>query len=323
MTVTVNAAPVANNDEASTDENTSVEIDILANDTDCTESIDSSSVTISAEPSNGTVSVNAETGMISYEPASDFFGTDEFTYSVCNSSELCDEAIVTITVNEVVVIVNTTVAEDDEFIMLQDTIMEADVSANDYDPEGDNQVNFTLLMPPANGTMALFPDGTFEFTPYAGFIGEDYFVYEVCDDGEPVACDTATAYILVEERKLDTIPGGGGEQEPDPEFMIPEGFSPNFDGINDYFEIRDLHLAYPNARPKLEVYNRWGNLLYEHEDYGNTGRWGTTDAWWDGSSNKKWTVGNEKLPPGTYFYILYFNDGSAPIKGSVFLNRNR
>jgi gliding motility-associated-like protein len=105
--------------------------------------------------------------------------------------------------------------------------------------------------------------------------------------------------------------------------MIPEGFSPNFDGFNDYFEIRDLYLAYPNSRPKLEVYNRWGNLLYELEDYGNTDRWGTVDAWWDGSSNKKFTVGKEKLPPGTYFYILYFNDGSEPIKGSVFLNRNR
>jgi gliding motility-associated-like protein len=226
-------------------------------------------------------------------------------------------------VNEVVVIVNTTVAEDDEFTMLQDTILEADVSVNDYDPEGDNQVSFSVLVPPANGTFALFPDGTFEFTPYAGFIGEDYFVYEVCDDGEPVACDTATAYILVEERELDTIPVEPPFQEPEPEFMIPEGFSPNFDGINDYFEIRDLYLAYPNARPKLEVYNRWGNLLYELEDYGNTDRWGTVDAWWDGSSNKKFTVGKEKLPPGTYFYILYFNDGSEPIKGSVFLNRNR
>jgi len=323
MTVTVNAAPVANNDEASADENNSIEIDILANDTDCTNSIDPSTFTISAEPANGTVSVDAETGKVTYTPSSDFFGTDEFTYSVCNTSELCDEATVIITVNEVVVIVNTTVAEDDEFIMLQDTTLEADVSVNDYDPEGDNQVSFSVLVPPANGTFALFPDGTFEFTPYAGFIGEDSFVYEVCDDGEPVACDTATAYILVEEREVDTIPVEPPFQQPEPEFMIPEGFSPNFDGFNDYFEIRDLHLAYPNARPKLEVYNRWGNLLYEREDYGNTDRWGTVDAWWDGSSNKKFTVGKEKLPPGTYFYILYFNDGSEPIKGSVFLNRNR
>jgi uncharacterized protein YrzB (UPF0473 family) len=72
MTVTVNAAPVANNDAASADENNSVEIDILANDTDCTNSIDPSTVTISAEPANGTVSVDAETGKVTYTPSSDF-----------------------------------------------------------------------------------------------------------------------------------------------------------------------------------------------------------------------------------------------------------
>jgi gliding motility-associated-like protein len=316
MTVTVQAAPVAVDDEASTDEDVQVEIDILANDTDCTESIDSSSVTITNQPANGTVSVDAETGKVTYTPAIDFFGTDTFTYSVCNASELCDEATVAIHVNDA--IINTTVAETDEFTMLQDTILEADVSVNDYDPEGDNQINFSVLVPPANGTFALFPDGIFEFTPYAGFIGEDYFVYEVCDDGTTVACDTATAYILVEEREVDTIPVEPPFQVA---FRIPEGFSPNYDGYNDYFIIQHLYEAYPNSRPKLEVYNRWGTLLYEQEDYGDTDRWGTIDAWWDGSSNKKWTVGKEKLPHGTYFYILYLNDGSEPITGSVFLNR--
>jgi gliding motility-associated-like protein len=318
MAVTVNAAPVAIDDEASTEQNAPAEIDILANDTDCLNSIDPASVTIPDEAGNGTLAVDAATGIVTYTPASDFAGTDTFTYSVCNAGGLCSEATVAVTVTEV--IVNTTVAEDDEYTMLQDTILEADVSVNDYDPEGDNQINFNVLVPPANGTFALFPDGTFEFAPYEGYMGEDYFIYEVCDDGTPVACDTATAYILVEEREADTI-----IVEPPFQlaFKIPEGFSPNYDGYNDYFVIQHLHEAYPNARPKLEVYNRWGTLLYEQEDYGNTDRWGSGDAWWDGSSNKKWTTGSEKLPPGTYFYILYFNDGSEPIKGSVFLNRNR
>ncbi|MFW5831584.1 MAG: gliding motility-associated C-terminal domain-containing protein, partial [Prolixibacteraceae bacterium] len=76
---------------------------------------------------------------------------------------------------------------------------------------------------------------------------------------------------------------------------------------------------YPNAQ--IEIYNRWGNLVYEQEDYGNEDRWGSTDAWWNGRSTHKWTVGKEKLPTGTYFYILNLNDGSDPITGSVFLNR--
>ena len=102
------------------------------------------------------------------------------------------------------------------------------------------------------------------------------------------------------------------------ELYIPDAFSPNDDGSNDYFKVLCLE-KYPNA--KFEVYNRWGNLLYEQENYGNQDRWNSIDAWWDGTSNRKWTVGKEKLPMGTYFYILHLNDGSKPITGSVFLNK--
>ena len=163
----------------------------------------------------------------------------------------------------------------------------------------------------------LFRSGSFEYTPYAGYTGNNFFIYEVCDDNNLVACDWATAYIAVGESPLDTGIVNPPEQET---LRIPEGFSPNYDGYNDYFEIQGLQ-PYPNAR--IEVYNRWGALQYEHDNYGNTSEWGSTDAWWDGSSNKKWTVGKEKLPTGTYFYILYLNNESKPQTGSVFLNRNR
>jgi len=102
------------------------------------------------------------------------------------------------------------------------------------------------------------------------------------------------------------------------EVIIPTGFSPNGDGIQDYWRITCLE-KYPNAR--IEVYNRWGNLVYEKESYGNISVHGQTDAWWDGRSSHKWTVGSEKLPPGTYFYILDLKDGNTPRNGYLFLNR--
>ena len=76
---------------------------------------------------------------------------------------------------------------------------------------------------------------------------------------------------------------------------------------------------FPEAR--VEIYNRWGNRVYEKEGYGNVTRWGS-DAWWDGRSNKGVTVGKDRLPAATYFYILYFNDGETePKAGSIFLNK--
>src|SRR5690606_17386976 len=45
------------------------------------------------------------------------------------------------------------------------------------------------------------------------------------------------------------------------DIVIPDGFSPNNDGINDDFNIINLPELYPNF--KLEIYNRYGNILYK------------------------------------------------------------
>ncbi len=110
------------------------------------------------------------------------------------------------------------------------------------------------------------------------------------------------------------------------ELNIPDGFSPNQDGYNDFFEMRFtcdtgeqlFEDVYPEA--KIEIFNRWGNLVYEQENYGNVSRWGSTDAWWDGTSMHDMQIGNDKLPAATYFYILYLNNGQEAITGTIFLN---
>ncbi|WP_216746053.1 gliding motility-associated C-terminal domain-containing protein, partial [Paucihalobacter ruber] len=94
------------------------------------------------------------------------------------------------------------------------------------------------------------------------------------------------------------------------ELIIPDGFSPNGDSINDTFHIVNLDILYPNF--KLTIYNRYGNKLYEGNI--NTPRWdGTT-------SNSR--IGGGIVPVGVYFYILEFNDGIRDAKqGRVYLSR--
>ncbi len=77
--------------------------------------------------------------------------------------------------------------------------------------------------------------------------------------------------------------------------FIPEGFSPNGDGINDLFVIKKLDIL----NLKLEIYNRNGGLVYSKENYKND---------WNGTSN---LVTNQKtgLPDGTYFYVVKTEDG--------------
>jgi gliding motility-associated-like protein len=93
------------------------------------------------------------------------------------------------------------------------------------------------------------------------------------------------------------------------ELFIPEGFSPNGDGINDLFVIRGIFNYPGNA---FVIFNRWGNKVFEISPYKNT---------WDGTSMFGLRVGGNELPVGTYFYVLDLRDGSAIYKGTIYLNR--
>ena len=80
----------------------------------------------------------------------------------------------------------------------------------------------------------------------------------------------------------------------DPEIFIPNGISPNSDGKNDFWVIDNIE-RFPDN--EVEIYNRWGELLYLKKSYDNK---------WDGTYNGK------PLPIGTYYYVLKLNDPQFP-----------
>ncbi|MCC7301592.1 MAG: gliding motility-associated C-terminal domain-containing protein [Bacteroidia bacterium] len=82
-----------------------------------------------------------------------------------------------------------------------------------------------------------------------------------------------------------------------PEIIFPNGISPNGDGSNDTWIIDNIHL-FPNNW--VEVYNRWGELLYHGDGYDNT------SVFWDG------TYKGKNVPVGTYYYIINLNDPMFP-----------
>ena len=95
----VNTAPVAIDDNTSTDWDTPISIDVQNNDSDPEENPLSTSVL--TQPSSGTVSVNGD-GSVTYFPVSNFSGMVSFTYEICDNGilPLCDQAEVTVTVHE-------------------------------------------------------------------------------------------------------------------------------------------------------------------------------------------------------------------------------
>jgi gliding motility-associated-like protein len=72
-------------------------------------------------------------------------------------------------------------------------------------------------------------------------------------------------------------------------------FSPNNDGINEVWIINGIE-EYPQN--KVQIFNRWGDLVFEMQNYDNTLNF------FDGSANKLNAVGANKLPEGTYFFKI-------------------
>ncbi len=86
-------------------------------------------------------------------------------------------------------------------------------------------------------------------------------------------------------------------------FRIPDIFTPNNDGTNDYWEIPGLE-QYPQA--SVEIYDRWGKRVFYLRPY---------DDPWNGTFNGK------DLPMESYHYIIDLNNGSEPIIGNITIVR--
>jgi gliding motility-associated-like protein len=141
---------------------------------------------------------------------------------------------------------------------------------------------------PAHGTLTINPDGTITYTPNVGYSGPDSFSYRL-KDANGYFTNVATVSIT----DVDKV-----------NLKIPNLFTPNGDGVNDFFEIRGLS-NYPNN--ELIIVNRWGNEVFRQTNYQNK---------WDGSG----------LNEGTYYYLLYIKktDGSIfqVLKGYTTLLRS-
>ncbi|BAV04820.1 thrombospondin type 3 repeat family [Filimonas lacunae] len=190
----VNDAPVAVNDVANVDEDNTLNGNVLTNDVDVDDAPAALSVSVINNVLHGTLVLNSN-GTYTYTPQANYNGIDEFTYRVCDAGGLCDEAVVTITVNSIndapVAVADAyTVTEDGQLVVP----VASGVLANDTD--ADNESIVAVLTTTANGTLHLLPDGSFTYTPNANFNGIDQFTYQACDNGTPSLCSAPVTVTL-------------------------------------------------------------------------------------------------------------------------------
>ena len=173
VTVTVNNdAPVAQPDSAETRSGESVQIDVLANDSD--PNGDKLALVAVSGASNGTPSiVGAE---IRYAPNDGFSGTDSFTYTVRDTGGAEATGEVSVTVSS-----QPPVAAPDSAQVIIGQSVDIDVLANDTDPDGD-PITLIGVSAPLRGTAEIVGQ-RIRYTPDASGSGSDTFTYEIESDG--------------------------------------------------------------------------------------------------------------------------------------------
>ncbi len=278
VTTSVNDFPYAITDTVITDEDVGATINIVKNDYDVDGILIISSLALSVGPDHGSLIFNYDS-TISYTPAPNYFGIDSFRYIICDDQGDCSSGLVLITVND---INDPPLAKVDTTIINMDLTTTLNVLLNDLDIDGYlDLTTVDTIFGTLNGTIFNNNDSTFTYSPNSEFNGIDSFTYIVCDNGFPILCDTAKVILIISTDLSDEVP-----------FFIPEGFSPNGDGINEYFEIGDIE-NYPGS--ELIIFDRYQKVIYKNSSYTNN---------WRGTG-----LNGKDLPDGTYFYLLKMANG--------------
>ena len=206
--------PIAQDDRVTVDEDFLVEVNVVANDLD---NSDLTVVTASGATRGDVFIVND--GTVLYRPVADFFGEDQFTYSVVDTDGNTAQATVYVVVE----------AQNDPAVANQDifvvdagaTSVEGQLLENDSDPDGDAlSVLADSGLTSSGATYTIQTDGTFSYEAAPGFIGTDRLTYTLVDAaGAETAGDIAVTVV-------EAVPP---DDTPDPDIGI-RALAAQYDG---------------------------------------------------------------------------------------------
>jgi len=196
----VNDNPVAVDDSATTNEDNSVTIDVVANDTD----VDGDARSLASVGSASHGSVSIVSGKAFYSPASNYNGADSFTYVVSDGHGGQATGNVTITINPIndAPTANSQSASTNSNMPVAITLTGSDVET----PSG--SLTFTVTSGPSHGSLS-GTGANRTYTPGLNYSGPDSFKFTVTDTGDgaslPLTSSEATVSITVNDTVGPTI----------------------------------------------------------------------------------------------------------------------
>src|SRR5690554_6413843 len=166
-------------------------------------------------------------------------------------------------------------AENDRFSFIE--------GLDRFEPGGN--LSFSLVQAANSGATELDEfSGLLSYQKLPSFYGEDSLKYRIKNPDVPGRESVGRVVIMV----------GNKDFNENQSFLLPNAFSPNGDEINETFIISGLG---ETKESTLEVFNRWGTIVYRSQgkQYDNS---------WDGTSNVGAMVSiGKELPNGVYFYV--------------------
>ncbi len=174
-------------------------------------------------------------------------------------------------------------AEDDVFEGEYNQAMTVDILLND---NSFSDVFINDIEDTREGSVIINDNSTITIPSQNNFIGSYQIDYEICYVDCPDLCSTATITVNIGDN-IDCFAGNV--------------ITPNGDGYNDTFKIPCLDSGNYNDN-SLTIINQWGDEVFSASPYLNN---------WQG------TFQQNKLPVGTYFYILELGDAARPIQGFI------
>jgi Ca2+-binding RTX toxin-like protein len=143
------------------------------------------------------MAVANDDGTVTYTPNQDATGADSFTYEVCDkgATPQCDEATVDVQITPVS---DDTITRPDSYEVNEDGVLNVaapGVLENDEDPDG--PLTAVVTRETYMGTLVLYPDGSFTYTPNADFSGNDFFFYRANDTSPDGGSDETSVSINV------------------------------------------------------------------------------------------------------------------------------
>lgn len=149
--------------------------------------------------------------------------------------------------------------------------------------EVENATGYTITLGTSSGGSEIFSGDvgtTLSYEPNQDFAENTTIFVTITpynDDGTALGCSE-------EQFTTETLPD-----------LTQYGFSPNGDGINDFWTIDGIEDSPDNT---VSIYNRWGDMVFQVQGYDNR-----SNAF-DGSANEKTKMGANELPSGTYFFNI-------------------